>query len=180
MRGFIGDVRRRWGMRVCRFALAILLFANLVTLLPLAAADPPDHTWLVGIYDEADGDSVAWLIERTEVTKRRESVNDGRSVSDVRPPLRVIVALRYLLDSAPAFISLLAPPARAPPFERGLYDANDFDDVVLAATWLEGQLQRRIDLVRPVPHPTNVAPAEGSGPSDLPLRYPQARAPPKA
>ena len=115
--GFIGDVRRRWGNRGCRFALAILLFAHLVTLLPLAAADPPDTTWLVGIYDESDGDSVVWLIERTEVTKRRESVNDGRWDSDVRPPVRVIVALRYLSDSAPAFISLLASPARAPPFE---------------------------------------------------------------
>jgi hypothetical protein len=104
-------------MRVCRFALTILLFANLVTLLPLAAADPPDPTWLVGIYDQADGDSVAWLIERTEATKHRELVNDGRWVSDVRPPLHVIVALLYLSDSAPAFISLLASPARAPPFE---------------------------------------------------------------
>jgi hypothetical protein len=73
-------------MRVYRFALVIFLLASLVTLLPLASADLPDPTWLVGIYDESDGDSVVWLIERTEVTKRRESVNDGRWDSDVRPP----------------------------------------------------------------------------------------------
>ncbi len=116
--GFIGDVRRRWGVRVCRFPLAVLLLASLVTLLPLACADPSDPTWLVGIYDEADGDSVVRLIERTELAKHRESVSDGRWDSDVRLSLLAFAALRFLSDSAPAFISLLVPPSRAPPIER--------------------------------------------------------------
>src|SRR5262245_16912347 len=103
IRGFTGDAHRRVRMRICRFALAIFMLANLVTVLPLASADLPDPTWLVGIYDESDGDSAVWLIERTQVTNRRESVNDGGCDSDVRPPVHVILALRYLSDSLPAF-----------------------------------------------------------------------------
>ena len=144
IRGFIGGVRRRVRMRVCRFALAIFLLANLVTLLPLASADLPDPTWLVGIYDESDGDS----IERTEKTKHRESVNDGRWGSDVRPPLRIIIALRYLSDSAPAFISLLASPARAPPFEgcAGVHALFTFH--LLGARMPFAAIRRPIQLTR--------------------------------
>jgi hypothetical protein len=100
----------------CRMPLAILLAATLVTLLPLVSSDPSDPTWLVGIYDEADGDSISWQIERTELTTHPKSVNEGRRDSGVPRPLRVIAILRYFSDSAPAFISLLASPARAPPF----------------------------------------------------------------
>src|SRR5262245_44079121 len=148
IRGFIGDVRRRWDSRGCRFALAILLFAHLVTLLPLASADLPDPTWLVGIYDESDGDSVVWLIERTEVTKRRESVNDGRWDSDVRPHLCVIVALRYLSDSAPACISLLASPARAPPFEGCAGVPSSFAFHLLGARKPFSAVRRPVQLTR--------------------------------
>jgi hypothetical protein len=150
IRGFIGDVRRRRGMRVCRFALAILLLANLVTLLPLSAADPSDPKWLVGIYDEADGDYLIWLIERTEVTNHRESVNDGRWDSDVRSPLRVIVALRYLSDSPPAFISLLASPARAPPFDGCDGVPSLFAFQLLGARKPFGGVWRPIQLTRSI------------------------------
>jgi len=102
----------------CCLPLAILLAATLVTLLPLASSNPSDPTWLVGIYDEADADSVCWQIERTELTTHPKSVNVGRRDSEVPRPLRVIAILRYFSDSAPAFISLLASPARAPPFVR--------------------------------------------------------------
>src|SRR5262245_4271890 len=117
IRGFTGDAHRRVRMRICRFALAIFMLANIVSILTLASitltnpvsilthasADLPHPTWLVGIYDESDGDSAVWLIERTQVTNRRESVNDGGCDSDVRPPVHVILALRYLSDSLPAF-----------------------------------------------------------------------------
>jgi hypothetical protein len=113
--GFIGDVRRRWGMRACRFALAILLFATLVTFLPLAAADPPDPTWLVGIYDEADGDSVAWLIDRMEIRIHPNAAIEGRLVSEVSRPVRAPEALHCRSDAPPATIPLVASPSRAPP-----------------------------------------------------------------
>ena len=100
----------------CCLPLAILLAATLVTLLPLASSNPSDPTWLVGIYDEADADSVCWQIERTELTTHPKSVNVGRRDSEVPRPLRVLAILRYFSDSAPASISLLASPARAPPF----------------------------------------------------------------
>ena len=116
LRGFIGDVRRRRCGHVCPLLLAILLLVSLVALLPLASADPSDPTWLVGIYDEADGDSVVWLIESMELTIHSESASEGKSDSDVSRPLRATEALRCPSDRAPAIISLLASPSRAPPF----------------------------------------------------------------
>ena len=58
-------------MRPAR-ALALLLLACLISVTPLADASPPDPTWTVGFYDDADGDgivvsftSVAWGVELT-------------------------------------------------------------------------------------------------------------------
>jgi len=102
-------------MRVWRFALVILLFANLVTLLPLAAADPPDATWLVGIYDEADGDSVAWLIDSMALRIHSKAGIEGKPDSDVNRPLGASAVLHYPSVSRPAIISLIASPSRAPP-----------------------------------------------------------------
>ena len=110
-------VRRRWS--VCRFPLAILLIANLVTLLPLASADPSDHTWLIGIYDEADGDAVVWLIERMDLRIHPEAASEGKPDSGLSRPVRATEALRCPSDAPPAVISLVASPSRAPPLREG-------------------------------------------------------------
>ena len=115
-RGFIGDVRRRRGAHVGRLLLAILLVVSLVALLPLASADPSDPAWLVGIYDEADGDFVVWLVDRMELTIHPEAASEGKPDSDVSRPLRATDALRCPSDAPPAIISLVASPSRAPPF----------------------------------------------------------------
>ena len=116
LRGFIGDVRGRRGAHVCRLLLAILLVVSLVALLPLASADPSDPTWLVGMYDEADGDFVVLLIDRMELTIHPEAAIGGKPDSDVSRPLSATEALRCPSDPPPAIICLVASPSRAPPF----------------------------------------------------------------
>jgi hypothetical protein len=62
-------------MRPAR-TLALLLLSCLISVTPLAYASPPDPTWTVGLYDDADGDddgddivvslaSAAWVVELT-------------------------------------------------------------------------------------------------------------------
>lgn len=46
----------------CRFALVPLLGGALLTLVAFAHASPPDETWRLGLYDEADFDDVIDLI----------------------------------------------------------------------------------------------------------------------
>ena len=57
-----------------RHAVAILLLFSLVALLPLASANPPDHTWLAGLYDVGDGDDVASLVDAMELLNRAEAL----------------------------------------------------------------------------------------------------------
>src|SRR5215475_10226041 len=99
LRGFISTVRRRRGAHVCRLLLASLLLVNLVVLLPLASADPSDPTWLVGIYDEADGDSVVWLIDRMELRIYPEAAKEWRPDSGLSRPVRATEALRCPSDA---------------------------------------------------------------------------------
>ena len=42
--------------------LILLLAASLVTLTPLAYADPPDPTWVLGFWDDDDFDNVVGYI----------------------------------------------------------------------------------------------------------------------
>ncbi|PYO54611.1 MAG: hypothetical protein DMD83_21940 [Candidatus Rokuibacteriota bacterium] len=76
--------------------LAILLLVSLVALLPLASADPSDPAWLVGIYDEADGDFVVWLVDRMELTIHPEAASVALSV----PPRLCAVPRTHLLQSS--------------------------------------------------------------------------------
>jgi len=137
-RGFSGDVHRSRGAHVCRKLLAIVVLVSLVTLLPLASADPSDPTWLVGIYDEADGDSVVWLIDRMELRIHPQTASVGKPDSNVSRPLRAIEVLRCPSDAPPEIISLVASPSRAPPLREG-------DGLVRSPSF------HRLDTRKPVP-----------------------------
>ena len=95
-------------MRPAR-ALALLLLACLISITPLADASPPDPTWTVGFYDDADGDdsvvsltSVAWGVELT-------------------PPVSLLplfVAVPFAPPDRPHLVCSdirPTPPGRAPP-----------------------------------------------------------------
>jgi hypothetical protein len=90
-------------------ALALLLLACLISVTPLAYASPPDPTWTVGFYDDADGDDIvvsltgaAWVVELT-------------------PPVSLIplfVAVPFAPPNRPHLICSdirPTPPGRAPP-----------------------------------------------------------------
>jgi hypothetical protein len=89
-------------------ALALLLLACLSSVTPLADASPPDPTWTVRLYDDADDDVVvsltgaAWVVELT-------------------PPVSLIplfVAVPFAPPNRPHLVCSdirPAPPSRAPP-----------------------------------------------------------------
>jgi hypothetical protein len=115
LRGSSDDVRSTEGAHVYRLPPAVLLLFSLVALPPLASADPSDPTWLLGIYDEADGDSVVWLIESMALRIHPQAVIEGKPDSNLDRPLRAAEALPPPSTSRPAIISLIASPSRAPP-----------------------------------------------------------------
>jgi len=95
-------------MRPAR-ALALLLLACLSSVTPLADASPPDPTWTVRLYDDADGDDIvvsltgaAWVVELT-------------------PPVSLIplfVAVPFAPPDRPHLVCSdirPTPPGRAPP-----------------------------------------------------------------
>ena len=95
-------------MRPAR-TLALLLLACLISVTPLADASPPDPTWTVRLYDDADGDdivvsltSAAWVVELT-------------------PPVSLIplfVAVPFAPPDRPHLVCSdirPTPPGRAPP-----------------------------------------------------------------
>jgi hypothetical protein len=89
-------------------ALALLLLACLSSVTPLADASPPDPTWTVRLYDDADDDVVvsltgaAWVVELT-------------------PPVSLIplvVAVPFAPPNRPHLVCSdirPTPPGRAPP-----------------------------------------------------------------
>jgi hypothetical protein len=80
---------------------------------PAAHGSPPDPTWIVGFYDNADFDDVVLLIVGTV------GVAERHPESSLRPPCPVVlVALPTNSDTKP--LSLLsAALGRAPPTTRG-------------------------------------------------------------
>jgi hypothetical protein len=90
-------------------ALALMLFACLISVTPLAYGSPPDPTWIEGIYNDADGDNIivsltcaAWVVELT-------------------PPVSLnllFVAVPFAPPASPRIVSTdirPTPPGRAPP-----------------------------------------------------------------
>ena len=50
------------GTRRSRIVLGLILVASILTLTPLAYADPPDPTWVTGFWDDDDFDDVVGYI----------------------------------------------------------------------------------------------------------------------
>lgn len=97
-----------------RRALALVLIGGFVALTPLGYASPPDPSWLAGLYDEADYDDVIGLLQQSAVTDTY-AASDSAPDWDIGHSLRVLEILPDLSNPAPAMLSLLAPPCRAPP-----------------------------------------------------------------
>jgi len=76
----------------------------------------------------------------------------------------------------------LAPLANASPPDplwiAGIYDAADFDDVILAITWLESRIGNNIDIAPKLGPAPDVVVATHSRMSGTTLRGVHARAPP--
>ena len=95
-------------MRRQGFVVSLLVGA-LMTLTPLAYAEPPDPTWIPGLYDNADYDDVVLI------------VTAGAELVETTPPhdLGLILTLVELVplddEHGPAALAPSTNPARAPP-----------------------------------------------------------------
>jgi len=49
-------------VKTSRFVLIVLVLMTLVALVPLAHTNPPDPTWIPGLWDNADFDDVVLLV----------------------------------------------------------------------------------------------------------------------
>ncbi len=93
-----------------RPALLIALMASLLaTLSSLAYANPPDPSWIAGIYDDADLDDVVGLVTSATAVVGQA----GPVVLQVIPPVTVPHGLRG--DTLPIRLSTEPLHARAPP-----------------------------------------------------------------
>lgn len=92
-----------------RFCLVMALLGGLVSLTPLAYANPPDPVWISGIYDDDDQDDVVTL-----ATSGSHAVTGPRA--DVcRPPLIVVARVLPQAPGAVVGTDLGAFQSRAPP-----------------------------------------------------------------
>jgi hypothetical protein len=86
----------------------LLLIAAWVLLRPLAAASPPDPTWIAGLYDDGDFDNVVILIGSLV------GVSDSPGPAPTGPDWHV-ASLVPPGRSAPVSASLLTLLDRSPP-----------------------------------------------------------------
>ena len=93
-------------MRRQGFVVSLLVGA-LMTLTPLAYAEPPDPTWIAGLYDNADYDDV--VIALTSAV----GAADGTPTPDLAPTAEIIHTLHPTEPSAPA------SAVRSPYYLRG-------------------------------------------------------------
>ena len=88
----------------------VLLGTVLAALLtPLAYASPPDPSWIMGIYDDADYDDVVWFITATNGVAQTVGLGTAHSL----PVAGRVSALETCrAPASPAFSShSRAPPA---------------------------------------------------------------------
>jgi len=96
-------------MKFLRLSVALALMCTLASLVAVAYASPPDPSWIHGIYDDGDYDSVAIRISGT--AELVEPFPWDHACSD--PP---VVPLLHEMDENPAPSEALPViHARAPP-----------------------------------------------------------------
>lgn len=88
--------------------LPVLLAVLVLTLTPLAHAEPPDQTWLGGLYDNGDYDDIVLLVLSTVVAIESFSLCDGG-----RLPAVVVPPTPH--DERPTHVRRLSAPPRGPP-----------------------------------------------------------------
>ncbi len=87
----------------------LLIVGILVVLTPLAYAEPPDPSWIAGLYDDGDSDDALWHI--TSIA----GVTD-LCVRDAGCSLLVVLALLpWLNEGAESLFALFCLRPRAPP-----------------------------------------------------------------
>ena len=106
--------------RVSTIVLTLVLVAVILTLTPLAHADPPDPTWISGIWDDDDFDDVVGYITSAA------GLLPNPVACDLRP-----VALPALLSPLGSQAAVSAPRSasspRAPPtFSSSLLRLAEF------------------------------------------------------
>jgi len=95
-------------MRLTRALLALIVTAVIVGLTPAAYADPPDPTWISGLWDDDDFDDTVIIIAHT-------CAIDALAPVDMRP-LPAPVASVEQADPVDPAIPLRSPlHSRAPP-----------------------------------------------------------------
>ena len=94
--------------RISTFVLTLVLVAFILTLTPLAYADPPDPTWISGIWDDDDFDDVVGYI--TSAT----GLLPNPIACDVRP-VALPAVLKLITFQATVSAPRSASSPRAPP-----------------------------------------------------------------
>jgi hypothetical protein len=85
------------------------LVASIVTLTPLAYADPPDPAWQLGFFDDDDFDEVVGYITSAA------GLVEAPVVRCLRPvPILVVLKCQHADDPVP-FVPLSSSDPRAPP-----------------------------------------------------------------
>lgn len=101
-----GERRRLLGR--LRGLVALALSCALASLIPIAHADPPDPTWMSGIYDGGDHDDVILLVSFLE-----SMPDEGRLSAD--RPVSIVASLPAACAQGDAVKSPRSGQPRAPP-----------------------------------------------------------------
>src|SRR2546425_160024 len=96
-------------------ALAMILSAGLVVIIPLAYASPTDPTWVAGIYDAADYDEVIEVLMDSNAVGDCGSTVAGQPTIAVRPLSAVVARVACTSAAVSGLGVLLAFCLRSPP-----------------------------------------------------------------
>jgi hypothetical protein len=89
-------------------ACVLILLGVLLGLVPLAHAQPPDQTWLGGIYDDADYDDIVVMV--SSATGATEALR-----SPTAPATLLVIGLPGAHALVPPAPPLLTSAVRGPP-----------------------------------------------------------------
>ena len=93
---------------IARHAILLLLAGVLVMLVPVAHANPPDQTWIPGLYDDADHDDAVLAV--TDATGF-PAVESPALFTATLSPTRITIADPTRLAAPPR----ISPRDRGPP-----------------------------------------------------------------